>query len=289
MVIVKVENDFERTVGNLFYNDDEEKTSLSSLVQDNWSVEIFWFPFNSLDWCQMLCPNPSNHLCNWDPKNDKLWIRKINIPQLGDAVLEPCVPQVDAKFDAAKDLAASTFGRLLSTHLNENQDDVPRFLWTGFKIVKRTNNSTTYEYINKAIHYQRFLEAFPVLDVEFAFNFDVDATTDQTKAMRNVVETVHNLATGKGYDSDAPNTRHEPQFPLSVAMEMRWMASSDALMCPARAASSKDKGGKGESTTTMINTVTITTTTKTRTKKENKKANVKPYSSNDIFKTSEFL
>ena len=43
MVIVKTENDFSLTVEDLFYDPD----CLKKLHDDNWSVEIFWFPFNS--------------------------------------------------------------------------------------------------------------------------------------------------------------------------------------------------------------------------------------------------
>ena len=51
MVIVKTENDFSRTVGDLLYKPDE----LKKLHDKHWSVEIFWFPFNSLSWLELMC------------------------------------------------------------------------------------------------------------------------------------------------------------------------------------------------------------------------------------------
>lgn len=51
MVIVKTENDFNLTVEDVFYNPE----TLQKLHEENWSVEIFWFPFNSLDWCSLMC------------------------------------------------------------------------------------------------------------------------------------------------------------------------------------------------------------------------------------------
>ena len=51
MVIVKTENDFSLTVEEVFYNPD----TLQRLHDENWSVEIFWFPFNSLDWFSLMC------------------------------------------------------------------------------------------------------------------------------------------------------------------------------------------------------------------------------------------
>ena len=50
MVIVKTENDFSLTVEDVFYNAD----TLQKLHDENWSVEIFWFPFNSLDWLSLM-------------------------------------------------------------------------------------------------------------------------------------------------------------------------------------------------------------------------------------------
>lgn len=51
MVVVKTENDFSLTVGDVFYND----KTLKKLHDENWSVEIFWFPFNSLEWHSLMC------------------------------------------------------------------------------------------------------------------------------------------------------------------------------------------------------------------------------------------
>ena len=51
MVIVKTVNDFSFTVGDLFYDHNQ----LKNLHDDNWSLEIFWFPFNSLSWLELTC------------------------------------------------------------------------------------------------------------------------------------------------------------------------------------------------------------------------------------------
>ena len=51
MVIVKTDNDFSLTVEDVFFNPDK----LQELHRDNWSVEIFWFPFNSLSWLCLTC------------------------------------------------------------------------------------------------------------------------------------------------------------------------------------------------------------------------------------------
>ena len=50
MVIVRTENDFSLTVEEVFFNPD----TLKQLHDNNWSVEIFWFPFNSLSWSSLI-------------------------------------------------------------------------------------------------------------------------------------------------------------------------------------------------------------------------------------------
>ena len=50
MVIVTTENDFSLTVEDVFY----DPGRLKELHDNNWSVEIFWFPFNSLSWSSLM-------------------------------------------------------------------------------------------------------------------------------------------------------------------------------------------------------------------------------------------
>ena len=279
MVIVKVENDFSLTVQDVFYAPEK----LKKLHDENWSLEIFWFPFNSMENWEAMMLGVKSWICKprtqfisvppqelrcwprwWDPRADKLWIRKINIVDVPE---EACRTPTDYQFAAANDLAATTFGRHLSKFLNDYPGCVPSFMKVGFEMVQRFNKDTTYETINKAIHYHSFLEVFPVVDMEFAFNAPTktnEAFTVQAQAMQKVVEAVK-----------AQRYCLKPQFPLSVAMEMRWMASSDALLCPARVVSNPAVGGSGESTTIMITTARMTTT-QTTTKEENTMQNVKP-------------
>ena len=231
MVIVKVENDFSLSVEDVFF----EPSNLKQLYDDNWSVEIFWFPYNSMEWKHALAVAAFPFLAAitpWDPKKDKLWIRKINVAEVPD---EPCPTATDYAYKSGQDLISTTFGRLLSEQLNKTPSLVPSFLKAGFQMVQLFNGGPPkFEHINKAIHYQSFIEVFPVLDMEFAFNMDADFV-DQATAMQTVVKECKELFSSL-----------KPQFPLSIAMEMRWIASSEALMCPARAASNVAEGGSGE-------------------------------------------
>lgn len=203
MVIVETVNDFSLTVEDVFYN----SATLKKLYEDNWSLEIFWFPFNSLSWCDVMSIGVGSSTANWDPKADKLWIRKINVVEVPDL---PCLSDTDYSFKSAKDLASTTFGRILSGNLNKNSRLVPSFMKAGFEMVSFFNKEKTFEYVNKAIHYQNFIEVFPVVDMEMAFNAD-QSFDDQTEAMKVVVEECESFANGG-------------KFPLSVAMEMRWIA-----------------------------------------------------------------
>jgi hypothetical protein len=60
-IIVKTENVYY-DLEDLFFN----PASMKSLVENNWSVEIFWFPYNSLS------------VFDYETKNDDIWVRAIN-------------------------------------------------------------------------------------------------------------------------------------------------------------------------------------------------------------------
>jgi len=245
MVLVQTDNEFEKyTVGNLFYNPKE----LQTLHDENWSVEIFWFPFNSLTWCELMllgilkdkigrCPILAEILkplapC-WDPKEDKLWVRKIKITEVpAEVPAEVLSPsKVDYDIRDLKGLASTAFGRILSKHLIEHPGLIPSFLKVGFDMVKRFNTGTMLEPINKAIHYQSFIELMPVVDMEFAFNASPGTFSDQALAMQKAVKKCEVYY-------------HRLEFPLSVAMEMRWIAYSDCPICPARAVQTESESGE---------------------------------------------
>ena len=149
-------------------------------------------------------------------------------------VPKPTPNQVEYDIKAVQDLISTGFGRTVTPALNKNPTLIPSFLKVGFEMVKQFNKGTRHEPINKAIHYQNFIEVMPVLDMEFAFNADKGTFTEQIKAMQQAVET-----TERYY-----NKWPVKEFPLSVAMEMRWMAYSDCLICPARAVHTDGKSGE---------------------------------------------
>ena len=138
---------------------------------------------------------------------------------------------MDYAIQDIKGLASTGFGRIVSKHLIEHPVLVPSFLKVGFEMVQRFNEGTRFEAINKTIHYQSFIEVMPVVDMEFAFNACEGTFPDQAKAMQAVVEKCKELY-------------FNLQFPLNVAMEMRWIAYSDCLVCPAKAVQNEKKPGE---------------------------------------------
>ncbi|XP_028399849.1 uncharacterized protein LOC114523184 [Dendronephthya gigantea] len=226
MTIVEVVNDFSYTVEDLFYN----PSTLEQLYEDNWSLEIFWFPFNSLSWLQLITLFSTQRPAwvRWDPRKDLLWVRKINPANVPN---EPTPTEVDYGIKKVQDLLSTGFGRVVAPHLNKNQFLVPSFLKAGFEMVKLFNSTTRYEQMNEAIHYQGFIEIMPVLDMEFAFNADPGTFSEQVKAMQSAIDVT------KDYYDDK-------KFPLSVAMEMRWMAYSNCLICPANGVHSNTEENK---------------------------------------------
>ena len=80
MKIVENESTFP-TIGDIFYKPGE----LKRLVKENWSVEIFWFPFNSMSWLGTLVAFGEGRVLetgflpgSWDPKKDQIWLKRIN-------------------------------------------------------------------------------------------------------------------------------------------------------------------------------------------------------------------
>ena len=89
MFKVIVDNRFEPLM-NYFFN----PSNLRELVTKNWSVELFWFPFESLT---LLHGGLASSIIqgkvtdyHWNPMVDKLWMRVINRVDLS----KPNMPQL---------------------------------------------------------------------------------------------------------------------------------------------------------------------------------------------------
>ena len=75
MYIVKTENHWVK-VKDIFF--DREK--LHKTIQENWSVQIMWFPFNGISTKEALKALLQRKISenDWDPMNDDVWVRTTN-------------------------------------------------------------------------------------------------------------------------------------------------------------------------------------------------------------------
>ncbi|CAB4015885.1 Hypothetical predicted protein [Paramuricea clavata] len=229
MVIVKVENDFSYTVGDLFYN----PAALKQLHENNWSLEIFWFPFNSLSWLQLIalfvlkCPDAKYDLSRKALLGDRnvkpaITAKRSMVYRVWNFWLRRYITFVrKADYDQGAINAGSAKGCRVRGYAPPRKSLVLGKK-ARFEMVQTFNTTTRFEPMNKAIHYQSFIEVMPVLDMEFAFNAHPDTFSRQNDAMQAAIVITQNYY-------------NDQKFPLSVAMEMRWMAYSNCLICPAHA------------------------------------------------------
>ena len=74
MVSSEVRNYYPQ-VGQLFYGPNPE---IKKIVKENWSVQILWFPFNSLGLIAGLIQGlPLTNI--WQPRTDEVWMHTVNI------------------------------------------------------------------------------------------------------------------------------------------------------------------------------------------------------------------
>lgn len=137
-VIVKVENRYE-PLKELFYKPD----SLQNLFEENWSVQILWFPYNSL------C------VFDYDPKDDELWIRVINKkPKDTKKVKTETQTYYDCK--ETKDCLTAEGLSIVSSVVVGNPSLTPWFAWAAFGSLKHIvfPKGPLYQELPHAVHFR---------------------------------------------------------------------------------------------------------------------------------------
>ena len=86
--LVGVNNLFPRVI-DYFFN----PAAMKEFVNKNWSVEMFWFPFNGMeekhfDLARAALKGRVNEY-SWNPMIDELWVRAINPYKEGELHLPP--------------------------------------------------------------------------------------------------------------------------------------------------------------------------------------------------------
>ena len=79
---------------------------MCSLLETNWSVEMMWFPFNSISAWESFAGFMVRQVNygDWDPGEDEVWVRLINKPSsyqvshLGSQLLPNPVPIMSINF-----------------------------------------------------------------------------------------------------------------------------------------------------------------------------------------------
>ncbi|XP_071149077.1 L-gulonolactone oxidase-like [Mytilus edulis] len=200
-VIVKVENRYE-PLKELFSKPD----SLQNIFEENWSVQILWFPYNSLG------------LFDYDPKDDELWIRVIN-KKPKDTMKVKTETQTYYDWKETKDCLTAEGLSIVSSVVVENPSLTPWFAWAAFGSLKHIvfPKGPMYQELPHAVHFRQHTDKAPVNCMEFAFDFNPQRLQ---KIIQVVVEKVDHHE-----DKD--------EYPLNLVMEMRLMGYSDSFLSPA--------------------------------------------------------
>jgi hypothetical protein len=150
-ILVKTENLYYN-LGEVFYSVEKIK----SIVEDNGSVNILWFPYNSLS------------TGDYNPKNDDLWVRLTN----------KAPPDVDCEdwdfytWRDTKDYITQSSLSSIFALLAEEQSLVPYYSWTAFKCLKYVlyPSGEIYQEHPHAVHF-RLKEAKPTLIFIHFYNY----------------------------------------------------------------------------------------------------------------------
>lgn len=138
-VIVKVENQY-RKLEDVFYN----KPIVKDLFEKNWSVEIFWFPFNSKR-CGV----------TYEPKKDELWVRVINKEENENVQTQ----QEDYyTVKEGKDFLSQEVLSFMSPAIAQYPSLTPLFAWSSFCTLQNFIYPATvtplYQELPHAVHFR---------------------------------------------------------------------------------------------------------------------------------------
>lgn len=96
-----------------FGNEDK----LRKIVEENWAVEIFWFPFNSFP---------------FDLTNDEIWVRTFNKIPGSEKVEDAKFYETQDAHDRISQEALSIVSPLITSH----ESLVPLFQWLSFQSIR---------------------------------------------------------------------------------------------------------------------------------------------------------
>lgn len=209
-VIVATETSYPK-MRETFYS----AAKLRDIVENNWAVEMFWFPFNSIP---------------FDFSNDEVWVRTFN-----KVHFEENKKLADVDYYKKKDMADFlTQGALsvLTPCITNNEGIVPWVQWSSFGGIKNLLYPVgqIYQEIPNAIHFRKHLDLAKVYDMEFVFDYE----GDYSKLMEIIQVVVKHVE----------QFNVKGQYPLNLSLEMRFMTYSDAYLGTGNIAN-PEYGGSG--------------------------------------------
>ena len=233
--VAHVYDDFTYNAGDLFYNAEK----LKEMVTTTDSVEIFHFPFNSVDWsdaaeqlANIIGFNQTLTREEWDPKNDQLYIRRIFFHNPEDAKDEELIHETYYKaMNVRTWLAGHAMSVMDDVLLTFPEEVTPLICKASHNYIRETTAGVRWQELPNAIHYRPNIELFAVTDMEVCVNAQEDFSN-----VTQVCQTILELVRQEGETG---------RFPLNIALEMRWMKYSEAYLCPA-IVGSPSEGGSGQ-------------------------------------------
>ncbi|KAG0083387.1 hypothetical protein BGZ93_001827, partial [Podila epicladia] len=172
----------------------DDGPKLKAMVLQNDQTEIFYWPFNS--------PGLS-------PDGDSIWLKQW---QRTDLPLTETVLSHGLK-NLLEPLGTS-FGYKLYEFMAANPSSTPFVNYLIHSAV--VNQGTQVLYAPHGIHYQAGIDNLPCLDLEMAFKTDNNFES-VIKAWRYVIDLMYEYA-------------HQGEFPLNLALEMRFVKASSMIM-----------------------------------------------------------
>ena len=231
--IAHVEDSFQYNA-DLFY----DAKRLKELVTTTDSVEIFHFPFNSVGWIdaaeqmtRLIGTNQTLTRDEWNPKEDQLYIRKIQFHEPEEVKDKELVG--DSYYNAMNIrtwLESHCVGIFDDFVITIPQEITPLALKATHNFLRETTEGVRYQPLVNAIHYRPNIDKYSMQDMEVAINAKGDFS-NVTKATQIIIELLRQEA-------------EQARFPVNMVMEMRWMKYSEAYLCPAIVGSPKE-GGSG--------------------------------------------
>lgn len=196
-IIVETTTSYPR-MHEIFCNEDK----LREIVENNWAVEMFWFPFNS---------------CPFDTTNDEIWVRTFN----KKTNLEGNEKLEDVKFYETKDVydyISQEALSIVSPFITADESLVPLIQWISFQSIRYIfyPSRKIYQEIPNAIHFRKYLDLAEVYDMEFVFDYKGDY-----RRLKKIIIVVVDVV---------KQFKAKSQYPLNVSLEMRFMTSSDAFL-----------------------------------------------------------